>query len=55
MDGRYQLFGDRDGQHEFNIFSNDRADLVQRAQHFIKKGYFVFLIDQKTGNMKEIK
>lgn len=53
--GRYHLFGDKDGEKEFHLFSNNRTDLIQKAHDYIEKGYFAFLVDQKTGAMKEIR
>ena len=53
--GRYHMWGDHDGNKEFHLFSDDRQKLIEKAQDYIQKGYFIFIADQKTGLMKEIR
>lgn len=55
MNDRYHLWGDKLGGQEFHLFSDDREKLINKAHDYINKGYFVFLQDQKTGSMKEIR
>lgn len=52
---RYHLFGDKSGDEEFHLYSNEERPLKEQAKWYIDQGYFVFLEDTRTGKMKEVR
>lgn len=45
----------KDDKDELNFKGNNRMKLVQLGRDYSKSGYFVFLVDNRSGNFKEIR